>query len=157
MPDKVKVTSWVPQGNKLNLCLAEFILGKRKCIYISTISHHWQYTGFWYPSLWKAMTCLFCKVYIKVADDLVMEGARASATIVLTLLIPVSATKRFHIEADDTLRLVAHICVSRADSRFAGSWWEMVLLCNDLSHWLGISHWLGANLESALHQWVIIG
>ena len=32
----------------------------------------------------------------------------------------------------------------RAASRFAPSQWEMVLLCND------VSHWLGANLESAL-------
>ena len=34
-------------------------------------------------------------------------------------------------------------CV-RADSRFAPSQWEMVLLCKD------VSHWLGTNLESAL-------
>ena len=33
----------------------------------------------------------------------------------------------------------------RADSRFAPCQWEMALLCND------ISHWLGANLESALY------
>ena len=32
----------------------------------------------------------------------------------------------------------------RADSSFAPSQWEMVLLCND------VSHWLGASLESAL-------
>ena len=32
----------------------------------------------------------------------------------------------------------------RADSRFAPSQWEMVLLCND------VSHWLGASLESTL-------
>ena len=31
-----------------------------------------------------------------------------------------------------------------ADSRFAPSQWEMALLCND------VSHWLGASLESAL-------
>ena len=34
--------------------------------------------------------------------------------------------------------------VGRADSRFAPSQWETVLLCND------VSHWLGASLESAL-------
>ena len=34
----------------------------------------------------------------------------------------------------------------RADSRFAPNQWETVLLCND------VSHWLGAGLESAL-QW----
>ena len=33
---------------------------------------------------------------------------------------------------------------SRADSRFVRSQWETVLLCNDVSHWLGTS------LESAL-------
>ena len=33
---------------------------------------------------------------------------------------------------------------NRADSRFAPRQWEMALLCND------VSHWLGANLESAL-------
>ena len=42
-----------------------------------------------------------------------------------------------------------HLCIIRADSRFAPSQWETVLLCND------VSHWLGANLGSALHytQW----
>ena len=35
----------------------------------------------------------------------------------------------------------------RADSRFAPSQWEMALICND------ISHWLGASLESALKLW----
>ena len=34
--------------------------------------------------------------------------------------------------------------VLRTDSRFAPSQWETVLLCND------VSHWLGTNLESAL-------
>ena len=36
----------------------------------------------------------------------------------------------------------------RVDSRFAPSQWETVLLCND------VSHWLGASLESSL--WVNI-
>ena len=36
-----------------------------------------------------------------------------------------------------------------ADSRFAPSQWETVLLCND------VSHWLGASLESALRIYVI--
>ena len=34
--------------------------------------------------------------------------------------------------------------ISRDHSRFAPSQWEMALLCND------VSHWLGASLESAL-------
>ena len=35
---------------------------------------------------------------------------------------------------------------SRADSRFTPSQWEITLLCNDLSHWLG------ASLESTLYS-----
>ena len=35
--------------------------------------------------------------------------------------------------------------IYRADSRFAASQWEMALLCND------VSHWLGASIESALY------
>ena len=38
------------------------------------------------------------------------------------------------------------LCINRADSRFAPSQWELVLLCND------VSHWLGANLVSALDK-----
>ena len=41
--------------------------------------------------------------------------------------------------------------INGADSRFAPSQWETALLCNN------VSHWLGANLESALHQWYISG
>ena len=37
-----------------------------------------------------------------------------------------------------------YICCIRADSTFGPSQWEMALLCND------DSHWLGASLESAL-------
>ena len=37
-----------------------------------------------------------------------------------------------------------HQWICRADSRFVPSQWETVLLCNN------VSHWLGANLESAL-------
>ena len=37
-----------------------------------------------------------------------------------------------------------HIKCLRADSRLAPSQWEMALLCND------VSHWLGAHLESVL-------
>ena len=43
-----------------------------------------------------------------------------------------------HIVCDTLLYL-------RAESRFAPSQWETVLLCND------VYHWLGANLESALY------
>ena len=35
--------------------------------------------------------------------------------------------------------LRSQIYILRADSRFAPSQWETVLLCNDISHWLGAS------------------
>ena len=41
---------------------------------------------------------------------------------------------------------------SRADSRFAPSQWEMALLCNDVSHWLGAS--LESALEDCWHHWL---
>ena len=65
--------------------------------------------------------------------------------------------------------------IHRADSRFAPSQWEMALLCNDVSHWLGanlesrfassqwetmllcndVSHWLDASLESVPHTCMV--
>ena len=46
------------------------------------------------------------------------------------------------------LFIMTFFCVnnSRADSRFAPSQWETVLLCN------GLSHWLGAVLASAMNS-----
>ena len=50
------------------------------------------------------------------------------------------------LQAEFTAGLVSgtYHMEARADSKFAPSQWEMALLCND------ISHWLGANLELAL-------
>ena len=42
------------------------------------------------------------------------------------------------------LKHLSDFSLTRAGSRFAPSQWETVLLCND------VSHWLGANLKSAL-------
>ena len=39
---------------------------------------------------------------------------------------------------------------SRADSRFAPSQWETVLLCNN------VPHWLGASLKSALYSHLLV-
>ena len=38
-----------------------------------------------------------------------------------------------------TWQITVIIGRKRADSRFAPSQWEMALLCNDVSHWLGTS------------------
>ena len=50
-----------------------------------------------------------------------------------------------NIEIENCGQLVGGIESSnRAESRFATSQWEMALLCNN------VSHWLGASLESAM-------
>ena len=43
----------------------------------------------------------------------------------------------------------AFMCSCRADSVFTPSQWEMALLCND------VSYWMGANLESALQPKIL--
>ena len=68
-----------------------------------------------------ASTCLSC---ISMGQELMTEPADA--------LVP---TVSGHQQTT---------CTFRADSRFAPSQWETVLLCNN------VSHWLGASLESAL-------
>ena len=47
--------------------------------------------------------------------------------------------------------LIQHknICIYRVDSRFAPFQWETILLCNVISHWLGVS------LESALYSKIL--
>ena len=53
----------------------------------------------------------------------------------------------FHVGTDETWKEWSKAILAmvyRADSRFAPSQWEMPLLCNDASHWLG------ASLESTL-------
>ena len=47
---------------------------------------HWHNTGSWNPSSCKTMTYVFYIVKIMAVDDLAMQGARASATIILTML-----------------------------------------------------------------------
>ena len=53
-------------------------------IAFSINSQHWDGIGSWKPSSWKRRTCLFGVVNTMVVDDLATEGARASATMVLT-------------------------------------------------------------------------
>ena len=64
---------------------------------------------------------------------------------VMKYLMPLSTTILSDVlEAPRLLHNPNIVVVSRADFRFAPSQWETVLLCNN------VSHWLGANLESAL-------
>ena len=48
------------------------------------ISWHWNDTGSWKPSSWKAKTCLSYVINFMVADGLVTQVAWASSTMVLT-------------------------------------------------------------------------
>ena len=58
---------------------------KHKYTFAFTItSQPWQGRGTWNPVLWKTRTCFSCKVNIISDDDLVMQGVRASAAMILT-------------------------------------------------------------------------
>ena len=50
------------------------------------IPPHWHDTGSWNPSSSKTRTYIFYIVNIMAADDLVTQGARASATMIFILL-----------------------------------------------------------------------
>ena len=57
-------------------------------MYLQFISflHTKKTTGSWTPSSCKTFSYLFCIVNIMAADVLVMQGARASVTMILTML-----------------------------------------------------------------------
>ena len=55
-------------------------------IIFHVIAPHWHDTGSWYPSSCKTRTYLAYMVNIMAADGLATQGARASATMILTLL-----------------------------------------------------------------------
>ena len=51
---------------------------------LSIISEHRDDAGSWNLSSYKTMTCLLYIMNIMAADDLAMQGAKASAAMVLT-------------------------------------------------------------------------
>ena len=55
----------------------------------------------------------------------------------------------FSVIQPESFRIDLYMYI-RADSQFVPSQWEMVLLCNN------VSHWLGTNLESALYIYIYI-
>ena len=68
----------------LTLYVLNFSAGTKTYIYIYVIPSHWHDTGNWNPSFSKTRTCLFHVAHIMAADDLAMQGARASAAMILT-------------------------------------------------------------------------
>ena len=81
----VFILIWGPDlytdGQKcVNPCRAEFIWKKKKN---SIVTQNWHGAYSWNPSLWKTRTCI---VNTTAANDLWMQGSRASAAIVLNLL-----------------------------------------------------------------------
>ena len=61
-----------------------------------------------------------------------------------------SSKKAFLVDSITTFYMHKQLNQHRADSRFAPSQWEMALLCNTISHWLGVT------LELAL-QHITVG
>ena len=62
----------------------------------STISWYWDGTATWNSSPWNRGTCLSCIINTMDADGPTIQGARASAAVILTSLcrnIPVEAPK----------------------------------------------------------------
>ena len=77
---------------------------------------------YWHLQIW----------VIQPRSDVDLDVMTAHTTTALILgLCPANERRRYN---------------NRADSMFAPSQWETVLLCND------VSHWLGANLETALNK-----
>ena len=66
--------------------LAKFFTGNKTYFTFHVIHPHWFGAGSWNPSLGKTWTYLFYIVNIMAADVLVTKWARASATMILTLL-----------------------------------------------------------------------
>ena len=71
-------------GLTLTLCCKFFKQKHKRVFTISTIPPHWHDRGSWNPSSCKTMTCLFDTANITAADDLVMQGVRASSALILT-------------------------------------------------------------------------
>ena len=68
----------------LTLCLLFFQREHKHIFTFYVIPPHWFDTGSWNPSSSRTGTYLFYLVNIMAADVLVMQGARASATMILT-------------------------------------------------------------------------
>ena len=71
---------------KYDKLFAKFSEGTKTYIYFYVISPHWYDTGSWIPSSGKARTYLYYIVNIMAADVLATQGARASTTMILTML-----------------------------------------------------------------------
>ena len=65
---------------------AKLFIGNIKINTIYIILPHWSDPGSWNPSSCKTRTYPFCIVKIMGADAVVKQGARASATMILTML-----------------------------------------------------------------------
>ena len=68
----------------LTLYVLNFSEGRKHIFTFHVIPPHWYDTGSWNPSSNKTRTYLFYMVNIMTADVLAMQGARASATMILT-------------------------------------------------------------------------
>ena len=73
--------------NFCNPLRAKFFRGSiNMYLYFYVIPPHWHDADSWNPLTCKTRTCLFCIVNIIGADVLATQGARASATVIFTML-----------------------------------------------------------------------
>ena len=86
-------TEWLyPVCRYLNPLRAKFFKKDQKHIFaFYVIPPHWHGTGCWNPSSYKTRTYLFYMVNIMGADVLATQGARAAATMILTILIRINS------------------------------------------------------------------
>ena len=86
---------------------------------------------------------IYAFVYIKRVLNCDICVCLFNKTLKINKIFVISYDLQFIIQMF-VFKYALHTCYTfRADSRLVPSQWETVLLCND------VSHWLGANLESA--------
>ena len=114
----------------------------------------WMHISVKNGALWDIclMHCGICEMKLLRDATYMMEIWFWSVIIMLEIITS------FHVELDNALYIIT-ICGSdwkiqyRAVSRFAPSQWEKVLLCNDVSHWLGTRTYESISLNSGM-LWV---
>ena len=70
-------------GTDLALYMLNFSEGSKHLFTFYVIPPHWHDTGSWNHSWCETRTCLFYITNIMAADDLVTQGARTSAAMIL--------------------------------------------------------------------------
>ena len=121
----------------LNPSCARFILKKHKGIFaFSIILQHWGGSSYWIPPSKQIRTCPSYTVSTMAANGLVMEGARASTAMVLTMF-----AQNILVSALEGLTIIQHLI----RARFLSLAWSKLRLCSANyrpGYWSNLpSHW----------------